>query len=471
MRREPNLEQELKQVMSDLASRPAPDHLVERIAEIPRREPPRQRSSFPLGLGILSVAAAAVLVVVAVVIAWPGRGPTTAGPAGPGSSTSPSVAPSTAPSQTPTSGPSIAPTSPPSTPPGSIAAGPAGGPIPARFAPGSVTFVSSDEGFVLGNAPCASPPCTSVLRTTDGGTTWVGIPAPRAAYAGPEGVQGASGQATGVSGIRFADPLDGWAYGPSLWATHDRGATWHEVKLPGTSSSAAVVALETSGGLVHAAVLDIDANATVRVASSPIDRDSWTMSTASVPIGAGPVPTTQIVLQGSSGWLLQVDRTVVGGLRLVNGSWQSWTPVCADVTGPAVLAASTPTNLVAACDVGLWATPEGEHLYASSDGGASFTAGTTKLPISSVAAVATSTGGQVVLAGQRTGTGAPILLATFDGGTSWTVVHTGAAGVSTIGFTTATQGVAIASDSSGSSSLLVTRDGGHTWTEVAFAAK
>ena len=58
-------------------------------------------------------------------------------------------------------------------------AGPAGGPVPPGFIAASVTFISNSEGWVLGTAPCGSPPCTSVLRTRDGGRSWRGIPAPR----------------------------------------------------------------------------------------------------------------------------------------------------------------------------------------------------------------------------------------------------------------------------------------------------
>jgi len=111
---------------------------------------------------------------------------------------------------------------------------------------------------------------------------------------------------------------------------------------------------------VHAAVYE---GTQVRVATSDIGADNWRLSGATVQIGARPVPSTQIVLQGDSGWLLEVDRTVVGGPQLGAGNWQSWTPPCTSVQGPALLAASSPTELVAACDVGRWSNPKGERLY------------------------------------------------------------------------------------------------------------
>jgi hypothetical protein len=82
------------------------------------------------------------------------------------------------------------------------ALGPAGGPVPRGFRAQSVTFVSPTMGWVLGTAPCAAAPCTSVLRTRDGGRTWSGIPAPRVRL-------GDGLPAEGASELRFADARNG----------------------------------------------------------------------------------------------------------------------------------------------------------------------------------------------------------------------------------------------------------------------
>ncbi len=62
--------------------------------------------------------------------------------------------------------------------------------------------------------------CTSIVRTDDAGQTWEGGPAPKA---------GAPSGAAGVSGIRFLDGVNGWAFGPQLWVTHDSGNHWYPV--------------------------------------------------------------------------------------------------------------------------------------------------------------------------------------------------------------------------------------------------
>jgi hypothetical protein len=277
---------------------------------------------------------------------------------------------------------------------------------------------------------------------------------------------GGPGQATsGVSGLRFADTNNGWAFGPDLWATHDGGTTWSRVTIPGVPADSPVFALETAGGIVHAAVLD---GGDFRVASSPVGSDGWSVAPVRVPVGAGPVPAVQLVLSGAAGWLVENDRTVVGGARLANGSWVAWTPPCADVVGPAYLAASSPTELAAACDVGLWSNPTGDHLYLSHDGGSTFAPAGTAAPLT-MAAMAAMASPSVVVVGGSDATGS-VLAATTDAGRTWKIVTRLPAGqIADLGFTTATQGVVIVGGAGGSASLLMTRDGGHTWRAVAVA--
>ena len=199
-----------------------------------------------------------------------------------------------------------------------------------------------------------------------------------------------------------------------------------------------------------------------------IGADDWRTASVQIPVGAGPVPAIQLVLSGTSGWVLENDRTVVGGARLVAGTWQSWNPPCLAVVGPAILAASSPTNLIAACDVGLWSTPQGEHLYVSNDGGATFSTVGGRMPINSAAAVATPDGSTIVVAGSKASGEA--LVTSFDGGRTWpSTLNAGMVQISQLGFTTRTQGLLITSDaSSGAGTMLMTHDGGRTWTRVTF---
>jgi hypothetical protein len=102
---------------------------------------------------------------------------------------------------------------------------PAGGPVPAHTSATSATFVSTQQAFVLGTAPCIHHPCSVILRTLDRGHSWVGLPAPL------EGVSRMGG--SGLWGLRFADPLRGYAYGNGIWRTLDGASSWQRWSVPG----------------------------------------------------------------------------------------------------------------------------------------------------------------------------------------------------------------------------------------------
>jgi hypothetical protein len=280
--------------------------------------------------------------------------------------------------------------------------------------------------------------------------------------------------------VRFADSKDGWIYAVNptrVWSTHDGGSSWQAVHAAGLPATATITAMEASGGYVWIAVIPPNAT-TVHLEGSPVGMDAWTDVDTGVPIGGGPVPATQLVLHGSYGWLLENDRTVVSGARLNGaGQWIQWTPPCATANGTAALAASSATALVALCLEGTYGPaanlPAGAAssapstwLFTSSDGGTSFppvarvTAGPTPSSVASPAPATIVRGGL-----QPNGTGeAGVLSASFNGGQSWQTVLQVPSVVqwNDLGFTTLTQGVAIASTQSGST-LYITRDGGQTW--------
>lgn len=259
--------------------------------------------------------------------------------------------------------------------------------------------------------------------------------------------------------VRFADLQNGWVFQPDLWATHDGGAHWSRPLLDRVPVDAFVMALETSAGVVHAAVqgdgLDIE--------SSPVGRDSWQRSPTTLEVGAGPVPYTVLVLHGDAGWFVEVDRTVIAGARLSGGRWSTWQPPCLTANGPLALAASTQNDLVAVCDEGVWGPPmpEATRAYLSHDGGASFQLSPVKVP--GFAPVIASASPQWAEVGAAE---------TFDGGRTWAPVLPAAAAMPTeIGFTSATQGVLIANDhqvDSPGGGMLMTFDGGHVWGPVDF---
>lgn len=134
----------------------------------------------------------------------------------------------------------------------SDARGPRTGPLPVVTQPGAepapqgflaedLSWVSVEDGFAVGTAPCAQGRCVHVLRTGDGGGSWSdtagdGLPT--------------SCEASCPTRVRFADTDVGYLFGPTLFMTTDGGASWtHQ---PGLST----YGLETARGTAVRVVTD-----------------------------------------------------------------------------------------------------------------------------------------------------------------------------------------------------------------------
>jgi hypothetical protein len=240
---------------------------------------------------------------------------------------------------------------------------PAGGPVPSGFDPTSFSAISAQQFWLLGTAPCRRPVCTSIVRTTDGGKHFVGIPAPAAPLAAPDS------DAPGVSTLAFANRLDGFAYGTHfphggpLWATQDGGAHWHQ-------SLSHVLAFATAGGTAYA-ITGSCANGRcsgVRLQRSPVSTLRW--STTAIPVAVGSSPIT-ITAHGASVWASlspashrAAHQTLVysgdRGVHLKLGA----SPCLPDLGG--TLAAVSATALWAVCPTGMQAavarsTDSGAH--------------------------------------------------------------------------------------------------------------
>lgn len=167
------------------------------------------------------------------------------------------------PPATATTSPAASPTASPSsgTPIPSLPGAPAPAPststvtpsqVPSGFTPDpknvttftDFTAISATQWWLLGSAPCSVGTCPAIVETSDGGASWHTVPAPGPAYA-------QNGPPTGgqVTKLRFATAMDGWAFGPGLYATTDGGRDWKPIDLGGSVNS-----LEPGLGKVYAAV-------------------------------------------------------------------------------------------------------------------------------------------------------------------------------------------------------------------------
>ncbi|HEX8007562.1 MAG TPA: hypothetical protein VF482_14175 [Trebonia sp.] len=374
---------------------------------------------------------------------------------------------------------------------GSGAITPPSGPVPANFAPVSVTFDSTHTGWVIGQAGtpghCATKYCTSIARTNDAGRSWVGIPAPKT---------GAADGSAGVSGIRFLNGVSGWAFGPELWATHNSGRSWQPVSTGGQR----VTDLETAGDRAYALFALCSGTSAAGFAAgctsytlmtTSAGSDNWTPvggTTNGLTVGGGSTSAV-IALTGSDGYLLAPDGTLYSGA--LGSAWQRagtapCQPGAAQANGQpsrALLALSNSTQLALACT-----KTSGVQVYTSSDSGATWNQQAAPAVSGTVTSLTATPSGTLVLAGTdgmqvlpaggaqpSPGAGSPssqqpsaspssTSSSTASQAPAWQAAQgapTG--GFSYVGMTTDSQGVALPTNA-GLHEILMSLNGGLTWT-------
>lgn len=284
-----------------------------------------------------------------------------------------------------------------------------------------------------------------VLHTTNRGLHWSQV--------------GTLPPAANVSEIRYGDALDGWAFGPSLYATHDGGATWGPVPLPGQ-----VIDVEASGGTAWA--LDQPCPQTSASCAmpqvlerSPVATNAWqAVPGPALPAGAGGT----VAPHGSALYLL--TGTLVFGSS-AGGPLAGLPNPCPSGTLAGDLAVSSATDVAVLCVGDAGAGSSTKQVFVSSDSGHTYHA----LPDA-------PRGGQTV--GFAAASPTTIALAAASGeswiyrtagaDTTWSTPLSfpdGGAGWADLGFTDATHGVVVSAPQQGGR-IYLTSDAGATWTEV-----
>ena len=391
--------------------------------------------------------AACLAAIVLLTVALAACGSKGSGSATPASSGTPAAQ---SPSATPTTASSPSPV-PSATPPASA---------PAGFKAASVTFVSSDEAFVLGTAPGRK---AVLVRTLDRGQSWVQLAAPAVGIGSAQTAGGAS-----VWGTRFATPSHGFIFGRGLWVTTDGGGHWTAVAAP----AGAILSLATIDGQVLALAQPSSSSTAARLERRPLAGGSWTTVTTIKSTGSSD-PTDLISTQAGTAAVLDGGAVIVtknGGLSFHRYA----APVVSGFTPSAVAATSASSLALLMAGQGAAGSVE-KVVYTSASGGASWnTAGAPNREGDPV----TIAGGMPTTLLVGAASGASWIFNSSDGGHAWATALTygdGGLGWADLGFTTPTDAVVIhgAVDASGDTDgrpgqLLLSSNGGASWHAVNF---
>ncbi|HEX6755972.1 MAG TPA: hypothetical protein VF109_08495 [Mycobacteriales bacterium] len=341
----------------------------------------------------------------------------------------------------------------------SVPAGlPAGGPVPAGFTVTSITRVAGGVTYALGSAPCTARPCTSVVRSTDGGRTWRGVPAPRVPLpAAPESRDPGTGA---VRELRFATARDGWAFGGGLWSTHDGAASWRKVDAGGS-----VLDLATDGTTAYALVATCPPDGSscggTRLLSAAATGDAF-RTVAGVSLPATGYGTVSV---GAAGAVVSVS----GGTYVApkGGGWHRADPRCPDAPAAEVLAAAGDAAVVAFCG-GVAAGSSYFTVRRSADGGRTWTTvpgRAVQVPNGLLTFTAASSDVLAIASASRDLRGG--LKVSGDGGRTWSAASLPAtpAGWRYVGASGARTLVALAEPAQ--PAYWTSGDGGRTWSRTA----
>jgi photosystem II stability/assembly factor-like uncharacterized protein len=329
------------------------------------------------------------------------------------------------------------------------------------FQPAAASFVSPARGVLLGGFGCTGGhACRAQLAVTaDGGAYWSHMRTPAVWLANAP-----AGQPQ-VNQVVFADPADGWLYSQYnsglVWVTHNGGASWREIALPGT-----IQTMAASARSVYAVVQRAGGG---QLYSSPVGWNAWTRS--------GPMTGTTLAVSGRSVWFASntVVWTTSDGVHWASYPLRSPGKYYGAPYGLAAIAAANSRDVAF-----LWASPSG-MFHTGMKVMISFNGGRSQWPAVSVPPSEGDVAGFAVAPG-RFGVitiavvtpGLDRLYRSANLGQSWTTYSiagtSGGVALNSLQFMSPTVGcLVVGGPASGTQgSLLWTNNAGRTWYPVRF---
>jgi photosystem II stability/assembly factor-like uncharacterized protein len=359
-------------------------------------------------------------------------------------------------------------------------------PTLAGFQVSSWTFISPDDGWALGTKAAGDGlGCAVIAHTSKGGSSWSPAPSLSGSGTAPFPVEASEGAQcptdSCVSGLRFANASDGYAFGPDFYTTNNGGVTWRQ------SSAPTVVALEAADDHVVRVVSPCGAGdqCNMLVQSSIAGTKTWTTLDAPqeqwdhlVLVGPATIYLAGTPPDGFPG--TDLWRSTNGGV-----TWSQLGNPCAEVPllnpgGPSTTEgrgqgiAAFGTALAVACVSGQIAPQQAGYeqgVVLSDDGGDSFGQ---FLPIphlpgldcgSGVVGIALTSPDTVVVVGSEGG-----VQTSVNGGKTWATTipqltdYGGQTAAGPIGFENSSTGHVVTP----SDTFWTTSNGGETWSAYRF---
>jgi photosystem II stability/assembly factor-like uncharacterized protein len=364
-------------------------------------------------------------------------------------------------------------------PSASASTGPPGSAMLKSFSATSVSFVDAAHGWALGDGECAdaaSRRCMAIARTSDGGQTWVAIPAPDGLTTDYRtcGNNGVVLQGPCVNNVRFVDALHGYVYSNrAMFMTADGGATWQQQ--PGvTATDGAYAVVPTGSGVARLPELgDCDGACRSAVEVSSLGSSTWRDVTPKAARDA-QLRSMNLLTSGHAVVLFGYEATS-GAPALFTSSddGNSWTTRSSALTvcsadARLYISSIAPDGAIAgSCDSSA-AGGAALFMIRSTDGGATFTrAGLLPTSTLSTSPSLVSANASTFFAEFTNGL-QDVLHGSFDGGQSWqTIQELNAPGSAPAlagqppSFTTVNVGFRLTDPTT----LWTTADGGRTWAQ------